>query len=344
MKSNDTWAIGVDLGGTKVEVAHVGSTGLLHRRLRRPTNVKEGPKAVSEEIIHLVRQLRDQADSPPIGLGVGLAGQIDPHEGTVIFAPNLYWHNVPFQSDLKRALGLPVVVTNDVRAATWGEWLHGAGKGCDDLVCVFIGTGIGGGIVSGGRMLAGCSNTAGELGHMTIDLHGPPCTCGQRGCLEALAGGWATEKIAQEAVALDPDAGAALVKLAGGSAGAVTAKTVSQGALAGDLLSLRLVEQVAQALIAGAVSIVNAFNPSRLILGGGVIEGLPDLVDQIDQGVRKRALPAATKPLQILRAELGNDAGVVGAAALAIRTFTSKEPGDGAAIGPNHNVQEGDQP
>jgi glucokinase len=101
---------------------------------------------------------------------------------------------------------------------------------------------------------------------------------------------------------------------------------------------------VAQALIAGAVSIVNAFNPSRLILGGGVIEGLPDLVDQIDQGVRKRALPAATKPLQILRAELGNDAGVVGAAALAIRTFTSKEPGDGAAIGPNHNVQEGDQP
>ncbi len=321
MKPNKTWAVGVDLGGTKVEVARVDSAGRLHQRLRRPTNVKEGPEAVKKEIVNMVRELQKLAGSAPIGVGIGLAGQIDPHEGVVIFAPNLSWHDVPFQSDLKRALGLPVVITNDVRAVAWGEWLHGAGEGCNDLVCLFVGTGIGGGIVSGGRMLNGCSNTAGELGHMTIDLNGPPCTCGQRGCLEALAGGWAIEKIAQEAVALEPSEGALLMELAKGAPGGVTAKTVSEGVHAGDLLSLRLIERVTQVLIAGCASIINAFNPCRLILGGGVIEGLPQLVGQVDQGVRKRALPAALKSLQVLRAKLGSDAGVVGAAALAFQTF-----------------------
>ncbi len=325
MKPNNTWAVGVDLGGTKVEVARVDSAGRLHQRLRRPTDVKEGPEAVKKEIVDLVRELQKLAGSAPIGIGIGLAGQIDPHEGIVIFAPNLYWHNVPFQSDLKQVLGLPVAITNDVRAVAWGEWLHGAGEGCDDLVCLFVGTGIGGGIVSGGRMLTGCSNTAGELGHITIDLNGPPCTCGQRGCLEALAGGWAIEKIAQEAVALEPSAGALLTELAGDAPGGITAKTVAEGVHAGDLLSLRLIERVTQALIAGCTSIVNAFNPCRLILGGGVVEGLPQLVDQIDKGVRKRALPAATKSLQVLRAKLGNDAGVVGAATLAFQTFKNKD-------------------
>jgi len=325
MNPNDTWAVGVDLGGTKVEVARVDSAGRLHQRLRRPTNVKEGPKAVEREIVNLANELQKLAGSPPIGVGIGLAGQIDPREGVVIFAPNLHWHNVPFQSDLKQALKLPIVITNDVRAVAWGEWLHGAGKGCDDLVCLFVGTGIGGGVVSGGRMLTGCSNTAGELGHITIDINGPPCTCGQRGCLEALAGGWAIEKVAQEAVALDPPAGALLTKLAGGTPDGITAKTVAEGARKGDLLSLRLFERTTQALIAGCVSIVNAFNPCRLILGGGVIEGLPELVEQIDQGVRRRALSAATKSLQVLPAKLGNNAGVVGAATLALQTFKNED-------------------
>lgn len=178
MNPNDTWAVGVDLGGTKLEVARVDSAGRVHQRLRRTTNVKEGPETVKKEIVDLARQIQKLAGSPPIGVGIGLAGQIDPHESVVIFAPNLYWHNVPFQSDLKQTLRLPVVITNDVRAVACGEWLHGAGEGCDDLVCLFVGTGIGGGVVSGGRMLTGCSNTAGELGHMTIGFNGPSCTCG----------------------------------------------------------------------------------------------------------------------------------------------------------------------
>lgn len=326
MTSHDVWAVGVDLGGTKIEAAWIDSEGRLHERLRRPTNVQQGPAGIKKEIVELTQKLQELAGAPPAGVGIGLAGQIDPIDGAVAFAPNLYWRNVPFQSDLKEALKLPVIITNDVRAAAWGEWLYGAGAGCDDLVCLFVGTGIGGGVVSGGRMLTGCSNTAGELGHIIIDINGPPCTCGQKGCLEALAGGWAIGKMAQEAVALEPAAGVQLIDLAEVTPNEITAKTVSEGFRAGDPLSIRLVEQVTQNLIAGAVSIVNAFNPCRLILGGGVIDGFPQLVEQIDKGVRSRALPAATKSLQVIRSKLGNDAGVVGAAIFALHTFQGEEP------------------
>ena len=314
------WAMGVDLGGTKVEVAQVDASGHLLQRLRRATDVKDGPGAIEAEILAAARELEANTGCPPAGVGVGVAGQIDAPAGIVRFAPNLGWRDVPLRADLVQALGLPVVVLNDVRAATWGEWLHGAGHGVNDLLCLFVGTGIGGGVVSGGRMLSGCSNTAGELGHITIDLHGPPCHCRNRGCLEALAGGWAIARRAQEAMATDPDAGAALLRLAGGSPAAVTAELVAEAAHAGDRLGQALVDEVATALTAGAVALVNAFNPCRLILGGGVIEGLPELVERVAMGVRERALAAASEPLQVLPAQLHGDAGVVGAAALAMRT------------------------
>jgi glucokinase len=317
-----SWAVGVDLGGTKVEVGGVDAKGHLLKRMRRATEVKSGPAAIETEILDAVSELEESMGSPPVGVGVGVAGQIEADTGVVRFAPNLDWHDVPFQADLSDALGLPVVVTNDVRAAAWGEWLHGAGRGCDDLVCVFVGTGIGGGIVSGGQVLSGCSNTAGELGHITVALDGPPCHCGNRGCLEALASGWAIAQQAQEAVAAKPDDGLVLLKLANGQQEAITAEVVAQAAKEGDVLARRLLDEAVQALIAGAISLVNAFNPCRLILGGGVIEGLPEWVEQIDQGVRQRALEAARAPLQILPAALHGDAGVVGAAALALRRAT----------------------
>ncbi len=319
-----TWAIGVDLGGTKVEVAAVDREGSLHQRLRRATDVKDGPAAVEAEIVTAVRELLEEADEPPAGIGIGVAGQIERMNGAVRFAPNLDWHNVPLQADLGQVLDLPVVVTNDVRAATWGEWLYGSGRGFNDLVCLFVGTGIGGGIVSGGRMLSGSSNTAGELGHMTIDLHGPTCHCGNQGCLEALAGGWAIARRAQEAVAAEHAAGAALLAQVNGQLEAITARTVVEAAHSGDPLARELVKEVAQALIAGAVSLVNAFNPARLILGGGIVEGLPELVGWIKEGVYQRGLAAATTPLQVVPAQLHNEAGVVGAAALALHSQTMK--------------------
>ena len=320
LKAVNPWAVGVDLGGTKVEVAHVDAEGHVLTRLRRPTDVKDGPVAVENEILAAVRDLEGSVGNSPVAVGVGVAGQIAPESGVVRFAPNLDWHDMPLQAHLSTSLGLPVTVTNDVRAATWGEWLHGAGQGCADLVCVFVGTGIGGGVVSGGQMLSGCSNTAGELGHMTVDLHGPLCHCGNRGCLEAVAGGWAIARRAQQAISADPKAGAFLLKMAGGQPEAVTAKIVAQAAHDANPLARQLVDEVAQALIAGAVSLVNAFNPCRLILGGGVIEGLPELVEKVGKGVRQSALKAACTPLQVLPAQLHNDAGVIGAAALAMRS------------------------
>ncbi len=282
---SEVWAIGVDLGGTKIEVAQVDALGRVLRRLRRSTDVQDGLAAVEAEIVAAVRELYGDASRPPAGVGVGVAGQIEPGTGTVEFAPNLGWHGAPLQADLSHALKLPVVVLNDVRAATWGEWLHGAGQGCNDLVCLFVGTGIGGGVVSGGQMLTGCSNAAGELGHVTVDLHGPPCHCGNTGCLEALASGWAIARRARQLIAADPAAGASLLSLTGGQPEAITAKIVAQAARADDPLARQLIEEVAQALVAGAVGLVNAFNPCRLILGGGVIEGWPELVKRVAEGV-----------------------------------------------------------
>jgi len=317
------WAVGVDLGGTKVEVAHVDAEGRVRMRLRRPTDVRDGPAAVQDEIVAAVRDLQGSGGNSPIAVGVGVAGQIEPSSGVVRFAPNLDWHDMPLQADLSKSLDLPVTVTNDVRAATWGEWLYGAGQGCTDLVCLFVGTGIGGGVVSGGQMLSGCSNTAGELGHITIDLHGPLCHCGNQGCLEAEAGSWAIARRARQAISADPVAGASLLEMAGGQPEAITAKIVAQAAHAANPLARQLIDEVAQALIAGAVSLVNDFNPCRLILGGGVIEGLPELVEKVDKGVRQSALAAACSPLQVLPAQLHNDAGVIGAAALAMRSRRS---------------------
>lgn len=331
MVQSGLWAIGVDLGGTKTVVARVSADGRIDERIRISTDVQGGPSSVLKEIVAAARELRRKDGSAPVGMGVGIAGQIDEERGVVRFAPNLGWHDVAFGPALSTSLELPVILMNDVRAATWGEWLHGSGRGTDDIVCVFAGTGVGGGVVSGGRMLTGCTNTLGEIGHMTIDLDGPQCTCRNSGCLEALAGGWAIARNAQEAVKGDPGAGAYLLKQAGGELGSITGSVVGQAALAGDPLAVRIMDEAGRALAAGAVSLVNAFNPCRLILGGGVIEGMPDLVDRIKEGVRKRALAAARERLEIVPALLREDAGVIGMGACALRTAAEQQAGRSAA-------------
>lgn len=315
--TNDVWAIGVDLGGTKIETARVDPAGRVDRRIRTPTPVAAGAAGICQAIVDAVKSLVGDSPSPIAGVGVGVAGQVEAGSGVVRFAPNLRWTGEPFQAELASAIGLPVVVDNDVRVATWGEWLNGAGRGCDDLICMFVGTGIGGGIVSGGRMLVGASNSAGEIGHFPILLNGPLCHCGNAGCLEALAGGWAIGRRVQEAVAADPAGGATMLKLAGGVRESISGKTLADAHRAGDGLALRVMDGVVDALVAGVTGLVNAFNPRRVILGGGVIEGLPELVDRVRAGVMPRALKAATSVLEVVPAMLHNDAGVVGAAAIA---------------------------
>ena len=312
------YAIGVDLGGTKIAAALVGIDGRIETSMRYPTDVDGGPAAVKEQIVELVRQLIDKTGCSPVGVGVGVAGQIKSKDGVVRFAPNLDWHDVPLQSELETALDLPVAVTNDVRAITWGEWRFGAGKGCDNLICMFVGTGVGGGLVTGGKMVAGCSNTAGEIGHIVVDVHGPVCNCGNRGCLEILAGGLAIGKRAQAIARTHAEQGAALLRLVNGRHEDISAETVAEAFHQGDPLAGDLVNEVVEALVAGAVTLVHCFNPCLFILGGGVIDGIPELVELVDRKIRQQCLTAATENLKVEKAELADEAGVIGAAALAM--------------------------
>lgn len=311
------YAIGIDLGGSKIELGIVDETGYVHHHQRLETLTKEGPQAVENQILESIYSLQQQAKGPIMGVGIGVAGQIHPQTGLVIFAPNLKWHHFPLQSNIEKRLKLPVRIMNDVRAITWGEWMYGAGKGCHDLLCVFIGTGIGSGIVSGGKFLMGDSNTCGEVGHMTIDFEGPVCTCGKRGCLEAFAGGWGIAARAREAIQADSqgNVGQLMLKLSNDQLDRLTTKVVVEAYYQGDPLARQLIEQVKRVLIAGFASLINVFNPRRLILGGGFIDGMPEMIEVIDKGIRENALKAATQSLEVVKAKLGKQTGVIGSAA-----------------------------
>jgi glucokinase len=313
-------AIGIDLGGTKIAFGAVDEQGRLIEQIRKDTETRGGFGAVIKEIAIGVGQLRDRCPTPPVGIGIGVAGQVDPETGGIVFAPNLDWHDAPLRAEVERECSMPATVVNDVRAALWGEWLFGAGRGVDDLICIFVGTGIGGGIVCDGKVLEGCSNTAGEIGHMTVDLRGPLCTCGNRGCMEALASGWAIARKAHERIKADPVRGEAISKMAGGKVEEISAKTVVQAYNAGDTLAIEIIGEAAEALSAGVAALVNAFNPCKIILGGGIIEGMPEMVSWVDTGVRSRALSAATSRLTIGSSKLGSMAGIIGAAALVMKS------------------------
>lgn len=312
-------AIGIDLGGTKLEVALVDSAGNVKIRERIATKVQEGASSIISDIVTLIKKIQSNSNEQILGIGLGTAGQVETITGKVHFSPNLNWVNVPLQAELAKALQLPVIVTNDVRAATWGEWLHGAGVGAEDLICLFIGTGIGGGIISGGHLLTGCSNSAGEVGHMTIELNGPPCTCGNWGCFEALASGWAIAKQAKHAVQQDPAMGKKMLELSGGIDN-LSAKIVFEAFQQEDPLAQKIMAKVEEALIAGVAGLVNALNPKKVILGGGIIQGRPEFVPAVREGIKKRALKAAYESVEIVQSKLFGDAGVVGAAALAMRS------------------------
>lgn len=317
--------IGVDLGGTKVKLAAIDSDGRILFSSRYATNPQQGHEGVIADITgHVndcIRHSTLTRGFRPSAVGIGVAGQIDSATGIVQFAPNLVeWENVPLKKELEKRIGLPVIITNDVRAATYGEWFYGAGQGVGDLVSIFVGTGIGGGIVSGGRMLEGCSNTAGELGHITIVAGGRRCHCSNLGCLEAYAGGWAIAERAREAVQDDILAGRKIIKLAR-SMENITAAAVSKAYKEKDPLAAQLIEETGKYLSAGMVSIVNALNPLLIILGGGVIENLTALIPMVKHGVKKHSLQAAARPLKIVKAKLGDNAAAVGAAVWARNTI-----------------------
>jgi glucokinase len=307
--------VGVDVGGTKIALAVVAPDGRVLASHRHDTDPTRRPEDVAADIARCIRTCLGEPAQRATAVGIGVAGQIGV-DGMVLGAPNLHWRNFPLGKEVEQRTGLPVTVTNDVRAATFGEWRFGVGSGERDLLCVFVGTGVGGGIVADGHLRYGSSGTSGEIGHMTIVANGRRCHCSNLGCLEAYVGGWAIAERAHEAVSARPDLGSRLLTLAGGIE-KIHTDLVREAYRESDPLARELVRDTVEYLAAGLVSVVNAFNPHVLVLGGGVIEGLPEMIPQAEAIVRNRALPAAVTNLRIRKATLGVEAGVIGAAAFA---------------------------
>lgn len=314
-KISEPITLGIDLGGTKVNLVLIDSTGRLLHSYKSLIPVSKKPDRVIEEILAGIDVCLKKIVQQVKAIGVGVAGQID-HNGVILGSPNLGWRNFPLKKELEKNLDLPFFLTNDVRAAAWSEYQYGSGRGAKDLVAIFIGTGVGGGVISGGKVLLGCTNSGGELGHITIVSGGRKCHCHNRGCLEAYVGGWAIAERAKEAVRSDPESGEYLISLAGNIEN-ITAATVAKAYHDSDQLSRLLVEKTGKYLASGVVSVVNVFNPCILIFGGSVIEGIPELIQIVKKIVPTMALEAALVKLKIVKAKFGGNAGAIGAAVLA---------------------------
>jgi glucokinase len=318
-RARDGFALGVDLGATKVVALLVDRAGRVVRRSGRYEHANDGPGPVIDVLLEAVRSCLADAGPVPRSVGISVAAQVHPDASRIVYAPNLRWRNVDLAGHVARELGTRVAALNDGRASTFGEWKLGAGAGCADLFCLQIGTGVGGSAVVGGRLLDGGSNAAGEVGHLCLVSGGRRCHCPSSGCFEAYVGGWAVTERAQEAVRRDPIAGRALVARAG-SVDALRADTVFAAARAGDALAGRLVEETERYLADGAVGLVNAFNPSLLVLGGGMVEGRPQFVSVVRRAARTRCQPSAAS-VRVVRSRLGDSAPAIGAALWARARF-----------------------
>ncbi|MCI4321493.1 MAG: ROK family protein [Thermoplasmata archaeon] len=317
--------IGVDLGGTKISVAQVEADGRRRGERSRRLHSNAGPDAVVEEILATIDLVRGNSTAPIEAVGVGAAAQVDEASGLVHHAPNLGWREYPLGAKLAEALGVPVAVLNDARAATIAEWRFGAGQRANDLLVVFVGTGVGGSVVAGGRLLEGASGAFGEVGHSILFAGGRKCHCPGRGCLEAYVGGWAIAQRAREAVAADPSGGAPLLVEADRVGDGLGAASVGRAAMLGVPLALRLVNETGDWLGQGVAGLVNAFNPARVVLGGGVIEGWPELVGDVDGAIRRHCQPPAANAVTVHPVALGHDAVLIGAATVAReRTFNRR--------------------
>ncbi|MHB8231823.1 MAG: ROK family protein [bacterium] len=314
---------GIDIGGTNLRFGITGESGTVKRGLIVPFNKNldnNTEKQVDFIVNNAINFLGENKNYDIKAIGIGIAGQIDDKSGDVLFSPNLNWSNVPLKKILEKETGLTVNIVNDLTAITYGEWKFGAGKGVNNLICIFAGTGIGSGIVINGSLYTGCSNAAGEIGHTTVVSGGRKCTCGNLGCLEAYAGGWGIAGIAKDRALLDKSGFKSIVDTAGGI-GNITARTIAEAYYAGDENAVKLIKETGIYLSDGVITAVNLLNPCVIILGGGVIDGIPDLFDIVKEEVYKRALKASVSGIKILKSELGENAGVMGAAGLAaIRT------------------------
>lgn len=317
----------VDLGGTKILAVLFGPDGRIVSRAKKPTGKNHDPAVVIDRIAACVDEAARSAGIEAAELravGIGAPGPVDPENGSVRTAPNLGWNDVPLAAELERRLGVPVALDNDVRVAVIGENEVGAGRGVDNWVAFWPGTGIGGGIVIDGRILTGVRHAAGELGHITIKAGGPRCGCGGRGHLEALASRTAvTRDIAKQVKKGEKSLLSQIVK--GGDVERAKGGDLAAAFEKGDKVVVKAIDRAAKYLAIGIASIANAINPELIVLGGGLVEAIGDpFVRRVQEEISGRPLAAATAELRVVRSALGDDAGATGAGLLARRLATHR--------------------
>jgi glucokinase len=311
-----TLTIGVDVGGTKVAAGVVDLSGEVLAQTRRDTPADDVAKT-RDLIVEVVTELRQQ--HPVQAVGIGAAGWIDATRSTVLFAPNLAWRDEPLREYVSGAVGLPVIVENDANVAAWAEFRYGAARHANESMVMFtIGTGVGGGIVLGGQLLRGWHGLAGELGHILAVPEGHQCGCGRHGCLEQYGSGNALVRFARAAARQEPTRATALLELAGGDAEAITGPMVTTAAQAGDGASCEAFAKIGRWLGMSLADLVQILDPQVLVVGGGVIDAGDTLLGPLRRSYLESLAQRGKLPVAEVRpAEMGNVAGVIGAADLA---------------------------
>jgi glucokinase len=310
------YVVGIDLGGTNIVAGTVAEDGSeVLGLVSEPTLPEQGADAVVARIVKLARASMAAAGGRTIaGVGIGSPGPLNTETGVVLLTPNLGWTNMPLRDRVVAELELPATLDNDANCAIFGEWWRGAARGAEYVVGLTVGTGIGGGIILGGRIYHGASDIAGEIGHMSIDSTGRRCKCGNYGCLEAYASGPAIAARAVEGISAGVDT--ALPQYVAGDLSRITAQVVYEAAHDGDAYALEMVRETAKLLGAGVANILNIFNPEVVVICGGVTLAGDKLFAPLQSEVKRRAFKPAWEACRIVPGALPGTAGVYGAAAV----------------------------
>jgi len=310
--------LAIDLGGTKIITAIVSNNGQIMAEERCLTLADEGPQSVINRLLSTIDRLLKNTDPSQLdSISLAAAGAIDLERGLVTSSPHLPgWHDVPLRDIVREKYRLNTFLLNDASAAALGEHRFGAGRGVNNLILLTVGTGIGGGIIINGSLYNGPCGSAGEMGHMTIDVNGPSCECGNIGCLETLASGTAMAREARRRITQGERS--SLVEMVAGKIEDITAEKIGVAARAGDSLALDIIAEAGNYLGVGMVNLVNIFNPEMLIVGGGVAKIGDLLLDPARQVVKERAFQISAQAVRIVPAQLGDEAGVLGAAVFAL--------------------------
>jgi glucokinase len=320
----ERWAIGVDIGGTNLVVGVVRAEGGRPLAITsRPTDCDRGADAavadigeMADEVVAAALARHGGTRDRVVGVGIGCPGPLDLARGRILETPNLGWPDYPIRERIAARIGLPATLDNDATCATYGEWWQGAARGVRNVAGVTLGTGIGGGLIVDGRVVRGASGTAGHLGHMTIDLEGRLCGCGNQGCLEAYASGTAIAARAREGI--EAGAKSEIARLVGGDLSRISALTVYEALLLGDGHARAIMVETGEYLGAGLANVVNLFNPEVIVVMGGVTKAGEHLFAPLRAAVKRRAFPTAVEACRIVPGELAGAAGVVGAAGVLV--------------------------